>query len=160
MVLTHDLVRRKFLRQNRELARINVDQSQRIRALENDVARMLSENLQLRSQVLHLENKLETSSTHRMADHALEVKLQLQEQLSIVSCLLEGLGTQPPRKRQTPSERRMSKAGTSPILAGVSPARRRRDIARDAEASKLQELRLPPIPEFKPYLKEPRATLK
>jgi hypothetical protein len=118
---------------------------------------MLSENLELRSQVLHLENEIETGSTHRIADHALEVKAKLETQLSIFSSLLEGLGTEPPKKRHTPSTRRIAKAKPSPSLS--SPARRLR-IARDAEAMALQEGRLPAIPEHKPYLREPRATLK
>ncbi|OIW27511.1 hypothetical protein CONLIGDRAFT_435090 [Coniochaeta ligniaria NRRL 30616] len=151
-----ETLRRKFLRQNREIARINSNQSQRIRELENDCARMLSENLELRSQVLHLENEIETGNTHRIADHALEVKAKLEAQLSIFSSLLEGLGTEPPRKRHSPSSRRVAKAKLSPSLA--SPARRLR-IARDAEAMALQEGRLPAIPEYKPYPRESRATL-
>jgi hypothetical protein len=118
---------------------------------------MLSENLELRSQILHLENEIETSNTHRIADHALEIKAKLEAQLSIFSSLLEGLGTEPPRKRHTPSTRRKSNAKPAASLA--SPARRLR-IARDADAMAEQEGRLPVIPEHKPYPREPRATLK
>jgi hypothetical protein len=150
-------VRRKFIRQNREIARINSNQSQRIRELENDCARMLSENLELRSQILHLENELETSHTHRIADHALDVKAKLEAQLSIFSALLEGLGTEPPRKRHSPSTREGTKSNTTSSTS--SPARRLR-IARDAAAMAQQEGRLPAIPEYKPYQREPRATLK
>ena len=50
------------MRQNREIARINSNQSVRIRSLENECARLLSENLELRSQVLRLEKELQDDS--------------------------------------------------------------------------------------------------
>jgi N-acetyl-beta-hexosaminidase len=151
-------VRRKFLRQNREIARINSNQSQRIRELENEFARMLTENLELRSYIIRLEKEAESNNTHRIADHALEVKAKLEAQLSIFSSLLEGLGAEPPRKRHSPSPRSEAKPKSSPTLA--SPARRLRNVARDIEARASQEARLPAIPEYKPYPREPRATLK
>ena len=118
---------------------------------------MLSENLELRSQILHLENEIDTGNTHRIADHALEVKAKLEAQLGIFASLLEGLGTEPPRKRHSPSTRRLSKS--KPSISMASPARRLR-VLRDAEAMALEEGRLPVIPEHKPFPREPRATLK
>lgn len=116
---------------------------------------MLSENLELRSEILQLENEAERNASQRIADHALDVKAKLEEQLSIFSTLLEGLGTEPPRKRHAPDGRRLAKAKPSSVL--TSPARRLRNVARDMEAEALQEGRLPPIPENRSY---PRATLK
>ncbi len=74
-------MRRKFLRHNRDIARVNSNQSLRIRALENECARLLSENLDLRGQVMRLEKDLEDNSTQRIADHALEIKAKLEAQL-------------------------------------------------------------------------------
>lgn len=119
---------------------------------------MLSENLELRSKVLRLEKELDNNNTHRIADHALEVKAKLEAQLLVFSSLLEGLGTEPPRKRHSPSPRRVAHPKPSPSL--TSPARRLRNVARDMEALALQEARLPPIPEHKPFPREPRITLK
>lgn len=116
---------------------------------------MLSENLELRSEILRLENDIERNSSQRIADHALEVRAKLQEQLDIFNVLLEGLGTEPPRKRHAPDGRRLAKA--KPGSAFASPARRLRNVAHDTEALALQEHRLPPIPENRSY---PRATLK
>lgn len=116
---------------------------------------MLSENLELRSEILRLESDIERNSSQRIADHALEVRARLQEQLDIFSELLGGLGTEPPRKRHAPDGRRLAKAKSGSTL--FSPARRLRNVAHDAESLALQEGRLPPIPENRSY---PRATLK
>lgn len=119
---------------------------------------MLSENLELRSHVLRLERDIELNSSQRIADHALEVKARLEAQLSIFNTILEGLGSEPPRKRRSPETRKLAKPKSSPGLA--SPARRLRNVARDAEAAAMQEGRLPAIPENRSFPREARATLK
>ncbi|KAK7753538.1 hypothetical protein SLS62_004396 [Diatrype stigma] len=78
---TLDTLRRKFLRQNRDIARINSTQSLRIRSLENECARMLSENLDLRGQILRLETELQDNRAQRVADHALAIKEKMEAQL-------------------------------------------------------------------------------
>ena len=148
-------VRRKFLRQNRDIAKINSDQSLKIRRLENDCARLLSENLDLRGQILRLEKQIEDSSARRIADQALEVKAKLEAQLSEFAALLGGLGDEPPAKRRSSEERILAKDRRS--IARSPPQRRRRDTGIDAEALAEQEGRLPPIFENKSY---PRATMK
>lgn len=149
------LVRRKFLRQNRDIAKINSDQSQKIRRLENDCARLLSENLDLRGQILRLEKQIEDNSARRIADHALEVKAKLELQLSEFTALLGSLGVEPPSKRRSSGDRMLAKPRES--MARSPPYRRRRDTAVDAEMLAEQEGRLPPIYENKTY---PRATMK
>lgn len=149
-----EILRRKFLRQNRDIARINSDQSQKIRRLENDCARLLSENLELRGQILRLEKQLENNTAQRIADHALEVKAKLEAQLSEFASLLGSLGMEPPSKRRS-LERGSAKS--RPSIARSPPQRRRRDTGIDAETLAEQEGRLPPIYENKTY---PRATMK
>ncbi|GAB1313325.1 hypothetical protein MFIFM68171_03535 [Madurella fahalii] len=149
-----DILRRKFLRQNRDIAKINSDQSQKIRRLENDCARLLSENLELRGQILRLEKQIEDNSARRIADHALEIKAKLEAQLSEFGSLLGSLGLEPPSKRHSPDSRRISKPRHS--IAQSPPQRKRRGTAAEEEALAEQEGRLPPIYENKTY---PRATM-
>ncbi|CAI4218132.1 unnamed protein product [Parascedosporium putredinis] len=94
---SYETLRRKLLRQNRDLARVNSTQSLKIRHLENECARMLSENLELRGQILQLEKEVENSKAQRIADHALEIKMKLEEQLAEWGSMLSGLGLEPPR---------------------------------------------------------------
>ncbi len=148
-------VRRKFLRQNRDIAKINSDQSQKIRRLENDCARLLSENLDLRGQILRLEKQVDDNSGRRIADHALEVKAKLELQLSEFTALLGSLGVEPPSKRHSSEERIAAASRRSTIRS--PPQRRRRDTAVDLDALAEQEGRLAPIYENKTY---PRATMK
>jgi hypothetical protein len=148
------LVRRKFLRQNRDIAKINSDQSQKIRRLENDCARLLSENLDLRGQILRLEKQIEDNNGRRIADHALEVKAKLEAQLSEFAALLGSLGEEAPAKRHSSEERILARSRRS--MARSPPQRRRRNTM-DLEALAEQEGRLPPIFENKQYA---RATMK
>ncbi|KAK4667321.1 hypothetical protein QC763_308200 [Podospora pseudopauciseta] len=151
-----EILRRKFLRQNRDIARINSDQSQKIRRLENDCACLLSENLELRGQILRLEKQLEDNSARRIADHALEIKAKLEAQLAEFGALLGNLGVEPPAKRHSGADRRFSKS-SRPSISRTPPAiRRRRDTNVDAETLAAQEGRMPPIYENKSYQ---RATM-
>src|SRR5512142_2417030 len=115
-------VRRKFLRQNRDIARVNSTQSLRIRCLENECARLLSENLDLRGQMLRLEKELEDNSAQRIADHALEIKAKMEAQLIEWGSMLASLGLEPPMKRQSPMNRKMAKPRST---LAHSPAQRR-----------------------------------
>ena len=148
-------VRRKFLRQNRDIAKINSDQSQKIRRLENDCARLLSENLDLHGQILRLEKQVQDNSAQRIAEHALEVKKKLELQLSEFTALLGSLGAEPPAKRRASEERMLSNARQS--MARSTPQRRRRNTSIDSETLAEMEGRLPPIYENKMYQ---RATMK
>lgn len=142
------------MRQNRDIAKINSDQSQKIRRLENDCARLLSENLELRARILRLEKQVQDNNAQRIADHALEIKAKLEAQLSDFASLLCGLGTEPPSKRHSPDSRRIANPRQSMIRS--PPQRKRRETAAEAEALAEQEGRLPPIYENKTY---PRATM-
>ncbi|KAK3951860.1 hypothetical protein QBC32DRAFT_261445 [Pseudoneurospora amorphoporcata] len=147
-----ELLRRKFLRQNRDIARVNSTQSLRIRGLENECARLLSENLELRSQILRLEKELQDNAAQRMADHALEIKAKMETQLAELGSMLASLG-EPPSKRRPSEERRY--AQHRPSVHRSPPLRRARQEA-DQELLAEQEGRLPPIYENKTYA---RATM-
>lgn len=142
------------MRQNRDIAKINSDQSQKIRRLENDCAHLLSENLELRAQILRLEKKIEDNSAQKIADHALEIKAKLEAQLSEFGSLLGSLGLEPPSKRHSPDGRRIARPRQS--IARSPPQRKQHGTAADEEALAEQEGRLPPIYENKTY---PRATM-
>jgi hypothetical protein len=110
---------------------------------------MLSENLELRGQILHLEKELERNTAQRIADHALETKTKLEAQLADLMATLSSLGVEPPRKRFSPSSRN---TGASKTTVNRSPTQRRlRNLAKEAEASANQHGRLPKIDEHKTY---------
>lgn len=108
---TADVVKRRYQRQNRELAKTNSQQSTRIRSLENDCSRLLAENLSLREQVLSLHNKVESRPA---LDHIDVVKAQLEAKLLELGGLVAGLGKTKSRKdregrrKSLPTARRRS----------------------------------------------------
>ncbi|KAI0809334.1 hypothetical protein GGR55DRAFT_170261 [Xylaria sp. FL0064] len=156
---TLETLRRKFLRQNRDIARINSTQSLKIRSLENECARLLSENLQLRSEVLRLKTELEGSHAHRVAEHALQIKEKLEAQLVEWGSMLAGLGHEPLPKNRSPRALKKPRLQRNSIgRTRASDWRRRETIGsmEDLEAAALQEGRLPPLWEDKTY---PRETL-
>ena len=116
---------------------------------------MLSENLELRGQILTLEKEVENSKAQRVADHALEIKAKLEAQLVEWGSLLAGLGLDPPVKRRDAVGRRMSQSRGSMVRR--SPRKSLRDLAREAESRAREEGRLTPIMEHKTY---PRRTME
>lgn len=127
-------VRKKMLRQNRDLAKSNNIRALRIRQLENECACMLSENLELRGRILELEKQVEDNDARRIADHALAVKLKLESQLTEWATLLSSLGLEPPSKRHSPRIQRPLKQRMSFTPNRPSPSQRRlRDVARDID---------------------------
>lgn len=155
-----DILRRKFLRQNRDIARVNSNQSLRIRGLENECARLLSENLDLRGQVLRLEKEIEDDKSQRVAGHALQIKEKMEAQLVELGALLAGFGLEPPTKRQSPvTVRRTNKPARLSLPAESPPPQRQRPSPLspgEAESLAAQEGRLPPIYETNVF---PRRTL-
>lgn len=160
MLIKITSVRRKFLRQNRDIARTNSTQSLKIRNLENECARLLSENLQLRSDVLRLKTELEGSHVHRVADHALQIKEKMEAQLIEWGAMLASLGHEPVPRNRSPRALKKAKIQRDSIgRARMSDWKRRDTMSsmQDLEAAALQDGRLPPLWENKPY---PRETLK
>ncbi|TRX92916.1 hypothetical protein FHL15_006322 [Xylaria flabelliformis] len=137
-----ETLRRKFLRQNRDIARTNSTQSLKIRNLENECARLLSENLQLRSEVLRLKTDLEGSQARRVADHALQIKEKMEAQLVEWGAMLASLGHEPIPKNRSP--RALKKARIQRDSIGgtrIADWRRRETMSsmQDLEAAALQE---------------------
>lgn len=80
-------VRRRFIRQNRELAKNNSSQSLRIRSLELDISRLSADNLELRNQVLRLENEVSTVQRKAGGQVQADLRQKIQEMLGIVDCM-------------------------------------------------------------------------
>lgn len=136
---------KKYLRQNRDLAKSNNLRSMRIRELESECAYMLSENLELRGRIIELERQLQDNDPRRIADHALAIKMKLEAQLTEWGTLLAGLGHEPPAKRHSPRVKKSIKSCISFSASRPSPSQRRlRDVAREIEE-------LGHIPENKSY---------
>ena len=147
-------VRRKFLRQNRDLARTNSNQSNKIRMLETEYARLLNDNLDLRGQVLRLQKELENDTTRRVADQAMEIKAKMEAKLAELGSMLATFGDEPPAKRHSPERKRCIDASPRSIRK-TAQRKPRENVDQDALAA--QEGRLPPIYENKPVA---RATMK
>jgi hypothetical protein len=141
------------MRQNRDIARANSTQSLRIRNLENEVSRLLAENLGLNEQIIRLHNELENGKAQRIVEHADAVKSQLEAKLLEIGALITGLGYEPPRKKRSPQAGKTTKASPS-----TSPDQKNwKNMCTLSEAVAGQEGRLPPILENKSY---PRRTLE
>ncbi|KAI1805719.1 hypothetical protein F4811DRAFT_206161 [Daldinia bambusicola] len=153
-----ETLRRKFLRQNRDIARVNSTQSLKIRTLENECVRLLSENLDLRGQILRLQTELEDSRAQRIANHALEIKEKMEAQLAEWGTMLASLGHEPAPRIRSPREPKRLKRRSSIGRVSMSEWRRRDTVSsmKDLEAAALQEGRLAPIWENKTC---PRETL-
>ncbi|KAI1093812.1 hypothetical protein F5B19DRAFT_482599 [Rostrohypoxylon terebratum] len=155
-----ETLRRKFLRQNRDIARVNSTQSLKIRSLENECVRLLSENLDLRGQVLRLQTELEDSKAQKIADHALEIKEKMEAQLAEWGTMLASLGHEPIPKSRSPRESKKAKHRSSIGRMTMSEWKRRDTMnsssMKDLEEAAAQEGRLAPIWENKPC---PRETL-
>ncbi|TKX21435.1 shugoshin-like protein [Elsinoe australis] len=134
-----EALKRRFIRQNRDLARINTHQSLRIRALEVEQSRLQSENLSLREEIIRLQNQLSDSS-HNVQLSDLDVVRQdlqrrVEEILGVVSELGQLKKREQPKRQSNPSSWRPA----IPNLRLAGP-----------------ELRMPAIVEGKQY---PRRTL-
>ncbi|KAI1471611.1 uncharacterized protein F4812DRAFT_185489 [Daldinia caldariorum] len=153
-----ETLRRKFLRQNRDIARVNSTQSLKIRTLENECVRLLSENLDLRGQILRLQTELEDSRAQRIANHALKIKEKMEAQLAEWGTMLASLGHEPAPRVRSPREPKRLKRRSSIGRVSMSEWRRRDTVSsmKDLEAAALQEGRLAPIWENKTC---PRETL-
>ncbi|KAI2634255.1 hypothetical protein GGS26DRAFT_39856 [Hypomontagnella submonticulosa] len=153
-----ETLRRKFLRQNRDIARTNSTQSLKIRTLENECVRLLSENLDLRGQVLRLQTEIEDNRAQKIADHALEIKEKMEAQLAEWGSMLASLGHEPIPKSRSPRQPKKAKHRSSIGRVSMSEWKRRDTMSsmKDLEAAAAQEGRLPPIWENKTC---PRETL-
>ena len=101
-------VKRRFIRQNRELAKNNSGQSLRIRSLELEVSRLLADNLELRNQVLHLQNEVYTARKKASNSAALRVKTEMRAKIAALSKMVDAIedadSVSPPARERKPVE--------------------------------------------------------
>ncbi|KAF2204773.1 hypothetical protein GQ43DRAFT_387274 [Delitschia confertaspora ATCC 74209] len=141
-----DAVKRRFLRQNRELAKTNSQQSVRIRNLETEGARLLAENLSLREQVINLQNALETQSTRPSLENINTVKDKLEAKIQELGSLVAELG-----QIRRPKARRESR-----IQTATRPSPEERQWRSGLCLQEVENAMLPTIAEGKHF---PRKTM-
>jgi hypothetical protein len=141
------------MRQNRDIARANSSQSLRIRNLENEVSKLLADNLGLRRQILRLQNEIDNGSAQKTAAYAIHIKSELEAKIQEIGALLGGLGETPKSINETTKQGRITRASPN-----TSPDQKNwKNMCSLSEAMAGQEGRLPPILENKQY---PRKTLE
>ncbi|KAJ5568888.1 hypothetical protein N7450_011374 [Penicillium hetheringtonii] len=91
-----DALKRRFVRQNREIMRVNSMQSMRIRSLESEVSHLLSENVSLRGQIITLTQENERLESGKALQNGVyEIKARLDAKLAELNSLVSDLGTLP-----------------------------------------------------------------
>ncbi|KAJ5549747.1 hypothetical protein N7535_002312 [Penicillium sp. DV-2018c] len=91
-----EALKRRFVRQNREIARVNSLQSLRIRSLESEVSHLLSENVSLRKQVITLTQETERLEAGKLLHNGIyDIKSKLDAKLAELNILATELGSLP-----------------------------------------------------------------
>ncbi|KAJ9605371.1 hypothetical protein H2200_010028 [Cladophialophora chaetospira] len=155
-----DALKRRFIRQNREIARVNSTQSQRIRNLETEISRLVAENISLREEAIAAHAETErwraASSINR---EIFDLRDRLQQKVNEVGDLLGEMGRIPDKvARRGKRKSRMTGVGER-VSSATEQEWRSRLSMREAIAEERGELdgRLPPIREDKQY---PRRTME
>jgi hypothetical protein len=152
-------VKRRFIRQNREIARVNSTQSLRIRNLEAEISRLLAENIALREQAINSAQEAERwRPSHKLITEVGHLKDRLESKLSEVSALVIELGILPEKAARRSSYKRRSGI-PEPVRSPDQKDWKNRQTIGGVIAGErdVQEGRLPPIHEDKYY---PRRTLE
>ena len=148
-------VKRRFVRQNREIARVNSIQSLRIRSLESEVSHLLSENVSLREQTISLSQELERYEAAKMLhDGVYDIKAKLDSKLAELCSLVTDLGALPRRYSKLCDGRAESTGSGHSRLSNMDWRRRATDAEYNAAT---EDGKLPVILEDKCY---PRKTLE
>ncbi|KAL1853884.1 hypothetical protein Plec18170_005276 [Paecilomyces lecythidis] len=149
-----EALKRRFIRQNRELARANSIQSLRIQALESEISRLLCQNATLHEQVISLNHEIERyESAKALSNGVYDLKERLDAKLAELGKLVVELGGLP-RKVDRKTEFEAAASGVDEERQSHI-SHRRAEIGPDAIAG-FDDGRLPPILEDKYY---PRKTL-
>ena len=107
----YDEVKRRFIRQNRELAKNNSTQSLRIRSLEIEVSRLLQTNLELREELLRARNSEHDARRQSTTEGVRGFKEEMMAKLRELSGIVEGIEEDKQQRvdeSQEREERRMS----------------------------------------------------
>ncbi|KAF3385572.1 Shugoshin [Penicillium rolfsii] len=143
-----EALKRRFVRQNRDIVRVNSMQSLRIRSLESEVSHLLAENVSLREQIINLTQEIERYESAKMLHEGIyEIKSRLDAKLAEMSTLASDLGMLPRRVGKTGADSDRPKATAEP---------RSRTMDSEFNAGP-EDGRLPAIVEDKYY---PRRTLE
>ena len=135
--------------------RVNSSQSIRIRNLESEVSRLLSENVSLREQVIKLHHEAEQSTELAVFESVNNVKGNLEAKLSELGRLVQELGNVQKNVDGQRKQRRKSILRNSPKR---SPDQRNwKNALTLSEVTGGADGRLPPILEDKYY---PRRTME
>lgn len=152
-------VKRRFIRQNREIARVNSNQSQRIRNLEIEISRIIAENATLRQEVIAAQAEAERWRQTKSVNHEiLELKDRLERKLKDVVALVGEMTDIPEKAMARRHSRRRSGADKLNTLSEAEW--KSRSAMRELSAKERSEGldgRLPSILENKQY---PRRTLE
>lgn len=137
------------------LRRANSTQSLRIRNLESEVSRLLSENVSLREQIIKLQYEIEKNNSQSIEDNVTSVKAKLEEKLVELGSLVKELGQVQKITGTRKTSKRKSAGQSSPQR---SPDQRNwKNGLTLSEATGGIDGRLPPILEDKYY---PRRTME
>lgn len=135
--------------------RVNSTQSIRIRNLESEVSRLLSENVSLREQIIKLRYEAEKSTELAAFDSVNTVKSELEAKLSELGALVQELGNVQKNVASQRKHRRRSISRNSPKR---SPDQRNwKNALTLSEVTGGADGRLPPILEDKYF---PRRTME
>ena len=138
------------------IIRANSAQSIRIRNLECETSRLLSENITLREQNIQLQRQVESTGNRQdAADRLHQIRSQLEAKLMELGGLVYELGTVDKKSRRTSVTQSSQSNGQTPKR---SPDQRNwKNAFTLSDVTGQQEGRLPPILEDKLY---PRRTLE
>ena len=136
--------------------RINSNQSVRIRNLESEISRLLSENIAFRERVIRLQHEVDRGPTQAAADNVAAIRLRLEAKLAEIGHLVQDLGEAHGSPGIHQTSRRKSTQQSSPEK---SPDQRNwKNTFTLSEVTGCSDIsRLPPIVEDKYY---PRRTLE
>ncbi|KAJ5740931.1 hypothetical protein N7493_000803 [Penicillium malachiteum] len=140
-----EALKRRFVRQNREIARVNSMQSLRIRSLESEVSHLLAENVSLRQEVINLTQETERLAAAKTLHSGIyDIKSRLDTKLAELNDLASELGMLPRKatKLDKPDHERPKVAESRP---------------QPMDLEGMDDGRLPAILEDKYY---PRRTLE
>ncbi|KAK6499247.1 hypothetical protein TWF506_003874 [Arthrobotrys conoides] len=84
-------LKRRYQRQNRELARANSTQQQTISALNTEISQHSTENLRLRAEIISLRKQLDEKDAQGLTPVSAKAKTLLQEKLAEITGLINEL---------------------------------------------------------------------
>lgn len=154
------IVKRRFARQNREIARANSIQSLRIRSLEADVSRLHAENCSLRERIIslnHEHEKHQIAPSQRIDNEVMALKEKMETKVTELNSLIHSLGSLPQQRAKFLRENREaaeleSEGDKGPVTKHIYEQKK---IGRQALVSAIQEehAMLPVIDENQPLAK-------